>query len=57
MMFKPESASATAVKPGVAVLVEDAAGTLLLVLRRDCALWALPGGCPAEQFDNPDALW
>ena len=63
MIFEPESASATAVKPGVAVLVEDAAGTLLLGLRRDCELWGLPGGRPAEHWttrarygDQPHAL-
>jgi ADP-ribose pyrophosphatase YjhB (NUDIX family) len=44
MIFEPESASATAIKLGVAVLVEDAAGTVLLDLRRGCELWCLPGG-------------
>jgi ADP-ribose pyrophosphatase YjhB (NUDIX family) len=44
MIFEPESASATAIKLGVAVLVEDAAGALLLDLRRDCELWGFPGG-------------
>jgi ADP-ribose pyrophosphatase YjhB (NUDIX family) len=44
MIFESESASATAIKLGVAVLVEDSAGGLLLDLRRDCALWGLPGG-------------
>jgi hypothetical protein len=57
MIFESETASATAVKPGVAVLAEDAAGVLLLDLRRDCALWSLPGGLRAERFNNPDAVW
>ena len=57
MKFEPETASATAVKPGVAVLAEDAAGVLLLDLRRDCALLSLPGGLRAERFNNPDAVW
>jgi hypothetical protein len=57
MIFEPETASATAVKPGVAVLAEDAAGVLLLDLRRDCALLSLPGGLRAERFNNPDAVW
>jgi hypothetical protein len=57
MIFEPETASATAIKPGVAVLVEDAAGALLLNLRRRLALWSLPGGLRAERFNNPDAVW
>jgi hypothetical protein len=35
MKFDLESASATAIKLGVGVLVEDTAGVLLLDLRRD----------------------
>ena len=44
MLFSSEKTSATTIKLGVAVLVEDAAGALLLDLRRDCGLWGLPGG-------------
>jgi 8-oxo-dGTP pyrophosphatase MutT (NUDIX family) len=44
MKFSSEKTSATTIKLGVAVLVEDAAGALLLELRRDCALWGIPGG-------------
>jgi len=44
MIFGSEITSATVIKLGVAVLVEDAAGALLLDLRRDCGLWGLPGG-------------
>lgn len=44
MMFSSEKTSATVIKLGVAVLVEDAAGAVLLDLRRDCGLWGLPGG-------------
>jgi 8-oxo-dGTP pyrophosphatase MutT (NUDIX family) len=44
MIFGSETTSATVIKLGVAVLVEDAAGALLLDLRRDCGLWGLPGG-------------
>jgi hypothetical protein len=36
MIFSSEKASATAIKLEVAVLVEDAAGTLLLDSRRGC---------------------
>lgn len=43
MIFESESASATAIKLGVAVLVEDTARALLLDLRRDCGLWRFPG--------------
>jgi ADP-ribose pyrophosphatase YjhB (NUDIX family) len=44
MIFEPKSANATAIKLGVAVLVEDTTGALLLDLRQDCGLWGLPGG-------------
>ena len=44
MIFEPDSAKATAIKLGVAMLIEDARGALLLELRRDCELWGLPGG-------------
>ena len=44
MIFEPECATATAIKLGVAVFVEDEAGAFLLDLRRDCGLWGLPGG-------------
>jgi ADP-ribose pyrophosphatase YjhB (NUDIX family) len=44
MLFSSEKTSATTIKLGVAVLVEDAAGAVLLDLRRDCGLWGLPGG-------------
>jgi hypothetical protein len=57
MIFEPESVSATAVKPSVAVLVEDAAEALLLDFRRVCAHGALPDELRVERFDNPDALW
>ena len=43
-MYGSELTSATLIKLGVAVLVEDAAGGVLLDLRRDCGLWGLPGG-------------
>ena len=55
MIIEPESARATASKFGAAVLVEDAAGTLLLDFRRGCELWGLPGG-RVEGVDT-DALW
>ncbi len=44
MLFSSEKTSATAIKLGVAVLVEDEAGAVLLELRRDCGLWGLVGG-------------
>ena len=44
MLFSSEKSSATVIKLGVSVLVEDAAGAVLLELRRDCGLWGLPGG-------------
>jgi ADP-ribose pyrophosphatase YjhB (NUDIX family) len=44
MLFSSEKTSATTIKVGVAVLVEDAAGAVLLELRRDCGLWGVPGG-------------
>jgi hypothetical protein len=36
MIFEPERVSAAAIEPGAAVLVEEAAGAILLDLRRDC---------------------
>lgn len=44
MIFESESTKATAIRLGVALLIENAAGELLLDLRRDCELWGLPGG-------------
>lgn len=44
MLFSSEISNATTLKLGVSVLVEDAAGGVLLELRRDCGLWGLPGG-------------
>jgi 8-oxo-dGTP pyrophosphatase MutT (NUDIX family) len=44
MKFGSEKTDATTIKLGVAMLVEDAAGAVLLDLRRDCGLWGLPGG-------------
>ena len=44
MILNPENVGAATIKLGVALLVEDAAGALLLELRRDCELWGLPGG-------------
>jgi len=44
MLFSSEKTSATVIKLGVAVLVEDEAGAVLLELRRDCVLWGLVGG-------------
>ena len=44
MLFSSEKTSATVIKLGVSVLLEDAAGALLLELRRDCGLWGLVGG-------------
>ncbi|HOX58933.1 MAG TPA: NUDIX domain-containing protein [Candidatus Paceibacterota bacterium] len=44
MTFGSEKTSATTIKVGVAVLVEDASGALLMDLRRDCGLWGFPGG-------------
>jgi 8-oxo-dGTP pyrophosphatase MutT (NUDIX family) len=44
MLFSSEKTSATTIKLGVAVFVENAAGAVLLDLRRDCGLWGLPGG-------------
>ncbi len=44
MLFSSEITSGTTIKLGVSVLVEDAAGAVLLELRRDCGLWGLPGG-------------
>jgi hypothetical protein len=57
MIFEAQSASATAVKLGVEVLVEDAAGTRLRSLRRECELWGGPVGRPEELFANPGTLW
>jgi ADP-ribose pyrophosphatase YjhB (NUDIX family) len=58
MMFDPENASATGFKLGAARLVEDAAGTLLLDLRRGCELWSWPGGrVETGESDEPGALW
>lgn len=44
MKFSADPLQPPTVKLGVAVLIEDAAGALLLELRRDCRLWGLPGG-------------
>lgn len=44
MLFSSETTSATAIKLGVSVLVEDPAGAVLLELRRDCGLWGMVGG-------------
>jgi 8-oxo-dGTP pyrophosphatase MutT (NUDIX family) len=44
MKFGSEKTSSTTIKVGVAVLIEDAGGELLMELRRDCKLWGLPGG-------------
>ncbi len=44
MLFSSEITSATTIKLGVTVLVEDAAGGVLLEMRRDCGLWGSPGG-------------
>ena len=57
MIFEPEIASVTAVKPGVAMLVLDTAGIALPVLGREGALRGWPGGQRAQQFGGWDALW
>jgi ADP-ribose pyrophosphatase YjhB (NUDIX family) len=44
MVFSSEKTSATLIKLGVSVLVEDDAGAVLLELRRDCGLWGCVGG-------------
>jgi len=44
MLFSSEKTSATVIKLGVSVLVEDDAGAVLLELRRDCGLWGMVGG-------------
>jgi 8-oxo-dGTP pyrophosphatase MutT (NUDIX family) len=44
MLFRSEKTSATVIKLGVSVLVEDDAGAVLLELRRDCGLWGMVGG-------------
>jgi len=44
MKFFADPSQPPIVKLGVAVLIEDSAGALLLELRRDCRLWGLPGG-------------
>ena len=44
MLFSSEKTSATVIKLGVSVLVEDPAGAVLLELRRDCGLWGMVGG-------------
>jgi 8-oxo-dGTP pyrophosphatase MutT (NUDIX family) len=46
--------SNVAIKLGVAVLVENDSGELLLDLRRDCELWGLPGGRvePGESIEQ-----
>jgi ADP-ribose pyrophosphatase YjhB (NUDIX family) len=44
MLFSSETTSATVIKLGVSVLAEDAAGAVLLELRRDCGLWGMVGG-------------
>jgi hypothetical protein len=57
MMFEPENACATAVRPGIATLVEGPEKVLLLDLGRGCEPWGLPVGRPPEPFQNPRALW
>jgi len=57
MIFEPEIASATAVKPGVAMLVLDTAGIALPVLGREGALRGWPEGQRAQRFGGWDALW
>ena len=44
MLFSSEKTSATVIKLGVSVLIEDAGGAVLLELRRDCGLWGMVGG-------------
>jgi len=41
-MFSSEKISASALKPGVAVLAEDTAGAALLYLGRNHVLWESP---------------
>lgn len=44
-MFAPKSAqAATRIKLGVAIIILDGQGHLLLEKRSDCGLWGLPGG-------------
>jgi hypothetical protein len=57
MIFEQEIASATAVKPGVAMLVQDTAGIALPVLGREGALRGWPEGQRAQRFSGRDALW
>jgi hypothetical protein len=57
MIFEPESASTTAIRPGVGALVESAAEALLLDLRRGYEPWRLPGGSLPKPLDNPRAIW
>ena len=57
MIFEPENASATAIRPGIGALVEGAAEVLLLDLRRGYELLGLRGGSLPEPFDNPRAIW
>lgn len=40
----PDAPKATSVVPSTTAVVADPEGRILLVLRRDNALWALPGG-------------
>jgi mutator protein MutT len=44
-MYAPRQADAnTLVRVGVGVIVQNAAGQILLEKRSDCGLWGLPGG-------------
>ena len=54
MKFSADKSRVPAVKLGVAVLVEDASGALLLDLRKDCEMWGLPGGRvePGESIED-----
>lgn len=46
--------SKVAIKLGVAVLIENESGALLLDLRKDCDMWGLPGGRvePGESIEQ-----
>ena len=44
-MYRPRTATAdTLVRVGVAIVLRDAQGRILLEKRSDCGLWGLPGG-------------